>query len=78
MVRVQEEYAYKASVAIAFEGYQRKVDEINDVDLKKLLLELSVTNMGNNPVNLFDKNTKNSPFEIDKLIEKFLNRNSEK
>lgn len=78
LVRVQEEYAYKAAVAIAFEGYQRKVDEINDVDLKKLLLELSVTNMGNNPVNLFDKNTKNSPFEIDKLIEKFLNRNSEK
>ncbi|OBX90982.1 hypothetical protein A9500_03640 [Haemophilus sp. CCUG 60358] len=78
LVRVQEEYAYKAAVAIAFEGYQRKVDEINDVDLKKLLLELSVTNMGNNPVNLFDKNTKNSPFEIDKFIEKFLNRNSEK
>ena len=78
LVRVQEEYAYKAAVAIAFEGYQRKVDEINDVDLKKLLLELSVTNMGNNPVNLFDKNTKNSPFEIDKIIEKFLNRNSEK
>ena len=77
LVRVQEEYAYKAAVAIAFEGYQRKVDEINDVDLKKLLLELSVTNMGNNPVNLFDKNTKNSPFEIDKFIEKFLNRNSE-
>ena len=78
LIRVQEEYAYKAAVAIAFEGYQRKVDEINDVDLKKLLLELSVTNMGNNPVNLFDKNTKNSPFEIDKIIEKFLNRNSEK
>lgn len=78
LIRVQEEYAYKAAVAIAFEGYQRNVDEINDVDLKKLLLELSVTNMGNNPVNLFDKNTKNSPFEIDKIIEKFLNRNSEK
>lgn len=78
LVRVQEEYAYKAAVAIAFEGYQRKVDEINDVDLKKLLLELSVTNMGNNPVNLFDKNTKNSPFEIGKFIETFLNRNSEK
>lgn len=78
LIRVQEEYAYKAAVAIAFEGYKRKVDEINDVDLKKLLLELSVTNMGNNPVNLFDKNTKNSPFEIDKIIEKFLNRNSEK
>ena len=74
LVRVQEEYAYKAAVAIAFEGYQRKVDEINDVDLKKLLLELSVTNMGNNPVNLFDKNTKNSPFEIGKFIETFLNR----
>lgn len=78
LIRVQEEYAYKAAVAIAFEGYQRKVDEINDVDLKKLLLELSVTNMGNNPVNLFDKNTKNSPFEIGKFIETFLNRNSEK
>lgn len=78
LVRVQEEYAYKAAVAIAFEGYKRKVDEIDDVELKKLLLELSVTNMGNNPVNLFDKNTKNSPFEIDKIIEKILNRNGEK
>jgi len=74
LIRVQEEYAYKAAVAIAFEGYQRKVDEINDVDLKKLLLELSVTNMGNNPVNLFDKNTKNSPFDIDKIIGKFFDK----
>lgn len=27
---------------------------------------------------IYNKNTKNSPFEIDKFIEKFLNRNSEK
>ncbi|HHE9294779.1 TPA: coiled-coil domain-containing protein, partial [Haemophilus influenzae] len=74
LIRVQEEYAYKAAVAIAFEGYKRKVDEINDVDLKKLLLELSVTNMGNNPVNLFDKNTKISPFDIDKIIGKFFDK----
>lgn len=63
LIRVQEEYAYKAAVAIAFEGYQRKVDESEDKDLKALLLELSVRNMGDNPVRLFDKNVKNSPFE---------------
>ncbi|AWX14810.1 hypothetical protein CEP48_00830 [Mergibacter septicus] len=63
LVRVQEEYAYKAAVATAFEGYQRKVDETEDRDLKKLLLELSIKNMGDDPVRLFDKNVKNSPFE---------------
>ncbi|HDR1190445.1 TPA: hypothetical protein QB271_001185 [Pasteurella multocida] len=68
LVRVQEEYAYKAAVATAFEGYQRKVDELEERDLKKLLLELSVRNMGDNPVRLFDKNVKNSPFEF--LFEK--------
>lgn len=77
LVRIQEEYAHKASIAMAFEGYQRKVDETNDLDIKKLLLELSVSNLGENPVNLFDKKVKASPIEdsilariLDKLLPK--------
>ncbi|QGM80796.1 hypothetical protein [Otariodibacter oris] len=74
LVRIQEEYAHKASVALAFEGYQRKVDESDDPDIKKLLLELSVANLGENPVNLFDKQVKSSPIEnsvISRILEKF-------
>lgn len=74
LVRVQEEYAHKASVALAFEGYQRKVEELDDPNIKKLLLELSVHNLGENPVNLFDKNVKSSPVEgsiFSKMAEKY-------
>ncbi|THA19146.1 hypothetical protein D3M83_01435, partial [Rodentibacter pneumotropicus] len=74
LVRIQEEYAHKASVALAFEGYQRKVEELDDPNIKKLLLELSVYNLGENPVNLFDKNVKSSPVEgsiFSKIIEKW-------
>ncbi|HDR1165209.1 TPA: hypothetical protein QB236_001335, partial [Pasteurella multocida] len=60
---IQEEYAYKSAVAMAFEGYQRKVDESENESLKNRLLELSVENMGANPVRLFDKQVKSSPFE---------------
>ncbi|OAQ15793.1 hypothetical protein F480_01120 [Bibersteinia trehalosi Y31] len=73
LTQIQEEYSYKAAIAMAFEGYQRKVSESNDLELEKLLLELSVRNLGDNPVKLFDKKVRNSPFEgsiLGKLVEK--------
>ncbi|WP_434529542.1 hypothetical protein [Vibrio sp. K4] len=46
--------------AMAFEGYKKQVQEI-DSDLEKRLLDLSVENMGMNPIRLFDKTVKCSP-----------------
>lgn len=80
LIRIQEEYAHKASVALAFEGYQRKVDETQDPDIKKLLLELSVANLGENPVHLFDKQVKSSPVDdsvLSRIIEKFFPKKKE-
>lgn len=79
LVRIQEAYAHKASVALAFEGYQRKIDESKELEIKKLLLELSVANLGENPVHLFDKQVKSSPMDdsiISKLLEKAFPKNN--
>lgn len=75
LTQIQEEYSYKAAIAMAFEGYQRKVSELEDIELEKLLLELSVRNLGDNPVKLFEKQMKSSPFEdstLGKLLEKIM------
>ncbi|MGI9887575.1 hypothetical protein [Vibrio chagasii] len=60
LVRIQEDYAFKYASAMAFEGYRKQVQEV-DADLEKRLLELSVENMGMNPIRLFDKAVKCSP-----------------
>ncbi|MCG9624633.1 hypothetical protein L1D34_07240 [Vibrio mediterranei] len=60
LVRIQEDYAFKYASAMAFEGYRKQVQEV-DEDLEKRLLELAVENMGANPIRLFDKPIKASP-----------------
>lgn len=62
MVRIREDYAYKYASAMAYEGYRKQAEEV-DADLLHRLLELSIENMGTNPIRLFNsKNNHGSPF----------------
>lgn len=60
LVRIREDYAFKYASAMAFEGYKKQV-QLTDPDLEKRLLELSIENMGMNPIRLFDKKVHCSP-----------------
>ncbi|PST94241.1 hypothetical protein C9I86_02490 [Photobacterium sp. NCIMB 13483] len=60
LVRIQEDYAFKAASAMAFEGYNQQVQDV-DEDLQKKLLSLSIDCMGANPIRLFNDKVKNTP-----------------
>lgn len=60
LVRIREDYAFKYASAMAFEGYKKQVQEV-DEGLQKRLLELAIENMGSNPIRIFDKAVKVSP-----------------
>lgn len=51
--RIKEDYSFKYAAAMAFEGYQRNCEEGSD--LAHRLLELSIENMGANPIRLYGK-----------------------
>ncbi len=71
LVRIREDYAYKYASAMAYEGYRKQAEDI-DNNLLLRLLHVSIENMGNNPIRLFDStNNHASPFHeaTDKLGE---------
>jgi hypothetical protein len=74
--RIQEDYAYKFASAMAFEGYKKQAKEI-DEDLLKQLLAVSVENLSQNPIRLFNSNDNHaSPAnEIAKDFLSVFNRN---
>lgn len=49
--RIKEDYSFKYAAAMAFEGYKQNCDEGSD--LANRLLELSIENMGTNPIRLY-------------------------
>ncbi|MEJ1381530.1 MAG: hypothetical protein RPU34_01865 [Candidatus Sedimenticola sp. (ex Thyasira tokunagai)] len=51
--RIREDYAYKYASAMAFEGYKKHAVEI-DPDLLRQLLQVSVDNLSQNPIRLFN------------------------
>jgi hypothetical protein len=51
--RIKEDYSFKYAAAMAFEGYQRNCEE--ESELANRLLELSIENMGANPIRLYGK-----------------------
>jgi hypothetical protein len=53
--KIQQDYAYKAATAVAFEGYKREVAAANDEALSKQLLETTVRNFGENPIRIYSK-----------------------
>lgn len=59
--RIREDYAYKYASAMAFEGYKKHAVEIDD-DLLKQLLQVSIDNLSQNPIRLFNaKDNHGSP-----------------
>ncbi len=70
LARIQQDYAYKASTAVAFEGYKKEVASANDQALSKQLLETAVTNFGENPVRLYGKQDDDHGHPVEALVEK--------
>ncbi len=70
LARIQQDYAYKASTAVAFEGYKKEVASANDQALFNQLLETAVTNFGENPVRLYDKKGDDHGHPVEALVEK--------
>lgn len=69
LARVQQDYAYKASTAVAFEGYKKEVASANDQGLSSQLLETAVRNFGDNPVRLHESSVDHA-HPLEALLEK--------
>ncbi|MFS1584051.1 MAG: hypothetical protein ACL7AY_15685 [Candidatus Arsenophonus phytopathogenicus] len=65
---IREDYAYKYSSAMAFEGYKKQTQEISP-DLQKKLLEIAIVNLGDNPIRLYNNKVKHTPIDYEKIIE---------
>ena len=62
LFRLREDYGYKYSSAMAFEGYRKQVQE-QSPELEEQLLQIAVDNLGANPTKVFDKDLKSTPLE---------------
>ena len=61
--RLQQEYAYKESLAKTYEGYKREIEKLPDTDIKSEILEKLMSNLvtasGYNPSETLEKNSHN-------------------
>jgi hypothetical protein len=55
--RLREDYQFKVATALALDGYRRQVAEVNDPKLAEKLLDLAITNFGENPLRLLTKDS---------------------
>lgn len=62
LFRLRENYAYKYSSAMAFEGYRKQVQE-QSPDLQAQLLQIAIDNLGDDPTKIFEKEIKITPLE---------------
>lgn len=62
LFRMREDYAYKYSSAMAFEGYKKQIQE-QDPKLQQQLLQIAIDNLGKNPTTVFDKDLQSTPLE---------------
>lgn len=62
LFRMREDYAYKYSAAMAFEGYKKQIQE-QDPTLQQQLLQIALDNLGKNPTAVFDKELQSTPLE---------------
>ncbi|MEG9489341.1 hypothetical protein [Mannheimia indoligenes] len=72
LFRLREDYGYKYSSAMAFEGYRKQVQE-QSPELEEQLLQIAVENLGANPTKVFEKDLKSTPIEtiIDSVGKRF-------
>lgn len=64
LLRLEEEYGFKYSAAMAFEGYKKQVQEI-DPEMEKSLLKQTIEQFGDKPTKIFEKDI--SPWPINDL-----------
>ncbi|HDL5698490.1 TPA: hypothetical protein PXE99_000267 [Mannheimia haemolytica] len=62
LFRLREDYGYKYSSAMAFEGYRKQVQE-QSPELEEQLLQIAVDNLGANPTKVFERDLKSTPIE---------------
>lgn len=76
--RVMEDYSYKYAVSMAFEGYRKATAEV-DEELERKLLDMTIYNISNSPLNIYDTKTNDgTPYpELFKSIWKGILRNKE-
>lgn len=65
LFQLREDYAYKYSSAMAFEGYKRQAEA--NPEMHDELLKIAITNLGKTPVSVFDKDLKHAP--TDKVVD---------
>lgn len=61
--RLAEDYAFKATVAKAYEGYRKEAARHNDPDLEKKLFTLALTRLEEPPLRLIEKATPGTPLQ---------------
>lgn len=59
--KIREDYAFKYASAMAYEGHKKAARELEDANLEKALLEMSLFNMEQNPIRLFAKDGHATP-----------------
>lgn len=52
--KIREDYAFKSAAAMAYEGHKKAAREV-DHELERSLLELSLINLSQNPIRLYEK-----------------------
>ncbi len=59
--RIKEDYAFKFAATMAYEGHKKATRELEDKELEKALLVMSLCNMEENPIRLYSKEQQASP-----------------
>lgn len=73
VVRLREDYAYKAASAMAFEGFKREAKEGED-GIQRKLLETAIKHFGDNPIRLYEKDSGNHGSPLHELLDKMLTK----
>jgi hypothetical protein len=72
--KVREDYAFKYSSAMAYEGYRKAVRETQNEDLEKILIEIAMYNMALNPIRLYDSRHSDHASPFAAFLEQVLDR----
>jgi len=73
--KIREDYAFKSAAAMAYEGHKKAAREV-DKNLERVLLELSLYNMAQNPIRLYgDGEMHGTPLHevMEQILDKFPN-----
>lgn len=68
--RIQEDYAYKAATALAFESYKNEVAANEDNELLQQLLRKTIENFGDNPVRLYEPTAREPASPAEEAVHK--------